>query len=335
MPPTGMGGSTGVGGSSGAGGTTVVPPQGLPSLTAGMWDDNANYDVFIKFVRTQQQLYMNSLPLFNQAATDAARAASLQRQAFDAIDISLVLDTTGSMGDELVYLQNEFNGISTAVAARFPNTSVRWGLVAYRDVGDDYVTRGYDFTAETATFQANLATQRAGGGGDEPEAVPAAFSAALSQSWRGATAAQMLLWVADAPHHDAQTAQMTAAIVSARDKGIRVYPVASSNANPLCEATMRVAAQLTGGRYVFLTDDSGVGGGHSEPKIPCYYVTKLNDAIVRSVAMELTGKYVAPSPDSIVRVVGSPIVDTCIQPTGGDDTIAIDSGVPEAATQAD
>jgi hypothetical protein len=150
----------------------------------------------------------------------------------------------------------------------------------------------------------------------------------------------MLFWVADAPHHDAATAAMRAALVSARDKGIRIYPVAASNANPLAEATMRVGAQLTGGRYVFLTDDSGVGGGHSEPKVPCYYVTKLNDAIVRSVAMEITGTYVAPSPDSIVRIVGTPAGDTCAQAVtldGGSDTgtIAAEAAPAEAAPAQD
>jgi hypothetical protein len=322
-----------------AGAASVIPPapgQGsMPSLTAGMWDDNANYDVFLKYTRTGAQNYANSLPAFDLQTTDAAHAASLQRGAFDAIDIALVLDTTGSMSDELKYLQNEFLGISNAVVQRFPTTSVRWSLTVYRDTGDEYVTRSFDFTNVVGTFQQTLAAQSSNGGGDEPEAVPEALQAALGKTWRGPSAAQMIFWVADAPHHDAATSAMRAALVSARSKGIRIYPVAASNANALAEATMRVGAQLTGGRYIFLTDDSGVGGGHSEPKVPCYYVTKFNDAIVRSIAMELTGQYVAPAANSIVRMVGEPVGDTCAQAVtldAGSDTGAV---VPEAAPQID
>jgi len=45
---------------------------------------------------------------------------------------------------------------------------------------------------------------------------------------------------------------------------------------------MRSAAEITGGRYLFLTDDSGVGGPHKTPEIPCYFVTKLARALVRA-----------------------------------------------------
>jgi hypothetical protein len=245
------------------------------------------------------------------------------------------LDATGSMADELTYLQNEFTGISTAVSTGFPNTDVRWSLVVYRDAGDEYVTRSFDFTNAVSGFQQNLAAQRADGGGDEPEAVPEALQASLGKAWRGPSVAQVMFWVADAPHHANATTAMKTALATAKNQGIRIYPVAASSANPLAEATMRVGAQLTGGRYLFLTDDSGVGNAHSEPKVPCYYVTKFSDAIVRSVAMELTGKYVAPPQGSIVRVVGTPIGDVCEQAVtldGGSETGVV---VPEAAPESD
>ena len=104
---------------------------------------------------------------------------------------------------------------------------------------------------------------------------------------------------------------MTAAIRSARDKGIHVYPVASSGVDTFTEYTMRASAQLTGGRYVFLTDDSGVGNTHEIPAIPCYFVTKLNDAIVRMVDIELSGTYHEPSASEILRTGGDPTNGAC------------------------
>ena len=79
---------------------------------------------------------------------------------------------------------------------------------------------------------------------------------------------------------------------------------------------MRSAAQLTGGRYIFLTDDSGVGGAHKEPSTPCYFVTKLDTAILRMVDVELTGAYREPAQPEILRTSGNPQSGIC-QASGG------------------
>ena len=62
---------------------------------------------------------------------------------------------------------------------------------------------------------------------------------------------------------------------------------------------MRSAAQLTGGRYLFLTDDSGVGGEHKEPNIPCYFVTRLDHAILRMVDIEMQRRVPRAGPGQI------------------------------------
>jgi hypothetical protein len=102
----------------------------------------------------------------------------------------------------------------------------------------------------------------------------------------------------------------------ARTQGIHIYPVASSGVDELTEFSMRAAAQLTGGRYIFLTDDSGVGNPHIEPTIPCYFVTKLDDAILRMVDIELNGEYREPAESEIIRVGGDPQDGACTLPDG-------------------
>ena len=67
---------------------------------------------------------------------------------------------------------------------------------------------------------------------------------------------------------------------------------------------MRAAAVLTQGRHLFLTDDSGVGLPHAEPKIECYQVTRLDHLLVRVVASELEGRRVEAYPDEVIREVG-------------------------------
>ena len=106
-------------------------------------------------------------------------------------------------------------------------------------------------------------------------------------------------------------------IRGAQAKGIHIYPVASSGVDGLAELAMRSAAQLTGGRYIFLTDDSAIGGAHAEPHIPCYVVTKFDRALVRMVESEMSGQHVFAPLGEILRTVGSPTDGTCQTQSNG------------------
>jgi hypothetical protein len=116
----------------------------------------------------------------------------------------------------------------------------------------------------------------------------------------------MAFWVADAPAHPGEGSQLANVIRSAQRKGVHIYPVAASDTDPAAEYQMRSAAQMTGGRYVFLTNDSGIGNDHAEPHIPCYSVTRLDSAIVRMIQVELSGRDVAPESTEVLRSVGRP-----------------------------
>lgn len=227
------------------------------------------------------------------------------------LDLAFVIDCTGSMGDELEYLKAEVSEIATAVATRFPTVSLRYALVCYRDDGDVYVTRSFDFAEAIEEFQTNLSLQSSDGGGDYPEAVHKAMAAADELSWTSGAVARLLFWIADAPPHaaDAQTAFDN--LLTLRAKGIRLYPLAASGVAVEAEVLMRVAALLTGGEYIFLTDDSGVGNPHAEPHIPCYLVEYLNKLLIRVIGSELAGERQYPATDDIIRTVGNPVNGVC------------------------
>ncbi len=276
-----------------------------PELTAGIFDDNQSFDFFQRYREQIISQQLPGLPEFgNLPAVAHASYAGAQHQR-GRLDISLVIDTTGSMGDELAYLQNEFDSISGAIAKTYPNSEQRWSLIVYRDEGDDYVVRSHPFTDRLDTFQTDLSRQTFGGGGDYPEAPDQALATATQLRWRGQRdVARLLFWVADAPHHIDRATALRDAVAAAQRSDIHIYPVASSGVNELTEFTMRSAAQITHGRYVFLTDDSGVGNSHKAPTLPCYYVTTLSDAILRAVGTEMTGRVELPAPDRVVRQVG-------------------------------
>lgn len=295
---------------SGARGEHVVKPA-AGVLTAGAWDDNLNFDRFDRY-RSQLRGLSGLLPSSDEEHDSANAEWSEALSPHQTLDVALVIDTTGSMGDEIAYLQREFTALSQAIEAEFEGSEQRWALVVYRDKGDDYVARTFDFTARTSDFRSKLAQQSAGGGGDYPEAPDAALAAMAKLSWRDtADTARLAFWVADAPHHRENANAMLGAIRAVHRAGVHVYPVASSGVDELTELTMRTAAQLSGGRYLFLTDDSGVGLAHKEPSIPCYFVTRLNDAMLRMIEIELTGVYREPSADQILRSGGDPRDGAC------------------------
>ncbi|MBA3547516.1 MAG: VWA domain-containing protein [Nannocystis sp.] len=204
------------------------------------------------------------------------------------LDIALVVDTTGSMGDELEYLKVEIRGIALEISEKFPDVEQRWGLVVYRDDGDAYVTQKADFQGIDA-FVTALGAQEAGGGGDTPEAMDAAMIESSGLAWRTDDAtARVVFLVADAPTHAGAAAKRFASSVQQhRDAGTAIYPVGASGVDPAAEAELRLAARATGGQYIFLTDHSGVGGHHAPPKVDQFKVETLNAAMTRMIGKEL------------------------------------------------
>ena len=63
-----------------------------------------------------------------------------------AVEVAFVLDPTGSMGGLIEAAKRKIWSIATAIVDSNPDADIRMGLVAYRDIGDDYVTRTIDLT---------------------------------------------------------------------------------------------------------------------------------------------------------------------------------------------
>lgn len=222
------------------------------------------------------------------------------------LDLCLVIDTTGSMGDELEFLKAELRSIARTIHERFPQVQQRYSLVFYRDKGDQYVTRKFDFTTSLDDVRNNLHAQSAGGGGDMPEAVHKALEDANGLEWRNGNAARVLFLVSDAPPHTEHFVSTMNAVNGLRKKGVAIYPMACSGYDNPTEFMMRTSALVTGGQFLFLTDDSGVGNGHAEPHLTNYRVEKLERLMVRMIASELAGKRIAAAPNDVVRTVGQP-----------------------------
>ncbi len=228
-----------------------------------------------------------------------------------AMDLLLNIDATGSMSDELVYLQTELKAIINTLNQSNPGVEIRVGLITYRDVGDEYVVRTFPFTSDISKLQSQLAAQRADGGGDYPEAVDQALAAAVNFGWRE-DAVKAMLFVADAPPHDDKMGTSWKQAEALRAKGIHILPVAASGVADEAEFLMRNMAASTQSRYIFLTDDSGVGNAHADPDVPCYIVTRLNNVVGRTLSGFISGARIEPKSDQIIRRVGDYDQGVCL-----------------------
>ena len=119
------------------------------------------------------------------------------------LDAVFVLDTTGSMGGELREVSERVRQLAVDLALARDGERLRWGIVAFRDRGDAYVTKSFDLTEDVGAAEAFLASLSANGGGDGPESVVAAVEAALHEmSWDRADGVdRQIFLIGDAPPH--------------------------------------------------------------------------------------------------------------------------------------
>ncbi len=209
------------------------------------------------------------------------------------LDLFFVLDATGSMVDELARLTATVDTVAGRIAELDGDPDVRLGMTVYRDEGDAFVTRTFDFTGDVATFRAALAEVGADGGGDTPEALDEALAAALDEpSWRDpADAVQLVVAVTDAGAQvgrDVPT-PYDASLRRAAERGIRIHSVGTSGSDDAAEYVLRQFAQFTGGRFVFLSygvDGAALGPGTDIASVD-YEELPLDELLVRLVAEEL------------------------------------------------
>lgn len=111
-------------------------------------------------------------------------------------DIAFVVDTTGSMSDDIAAVQAS---ISTLLSSLNSNSAdYRVALVGYNDPS---VTLVSDFTTDSSAFTSAVNSLGASGGGDFPEHVLGGIARAISLDWR-IDATRTIIVMGDAPPKD-------------------------------------------------------------------------------------------------------------------------------------
>ena len=160
------------------------------------------------------------------AASEAVRPTPDRREtpfAINDLDLVFVMDTTGSMRNELADVQANLLGVIRVLARLAP--SLRVGFVAFKDHGAAYVTQSFrlspmsqDNVVKVIRFVGQMSAE---GGGDDPEPVDEALAVATAMDWRPDAQGQIVV-IGDAPVRPAGRA--TALALAERFPGLGAGP---------------------------------------------------------------------------------------------------------------
>ena len=211
------------------------------------------------------------------------------------LDILFILDTTGSMGEEIHRLRATIELIHLNLTTVSTRSAVRFGMVLYKDTGDEYDTMVVPLTKDLDEFRASLDLVEASGGVDTPEDLQAALERSLHDIEWNTNGIRLGFIITDAPPHLDYGQEYTYADASreARERGIKLFSVGAGGLPLSGEYVLRQIAQYTGGKFIFLTygeegeSEGGEPGSVSHHTGANYQTDKLEAIIIRFAKEEL------------------------------------------------
>ncbi len=203
----------------------------------------------------------------------------------DTLEMVFVLDTTGSMGGLIDGAKQRIWGIINEVMQKPSKPRVRVGLVAYRDVGDEYVTKLLPLTEDLDKAYTTLMDYQAQGGGDTPENVRKALAEGVRDAgWSkaGTGMAQIVFLVGDAPPQNyAQEPDVLVTTAEAVRKNMIVNTIQCGDLPGTREIWQSIALRGEG-KYFAIAQDGGVQA-----------ITTPYDAKLAELAAKLGKTYVS------------------------------------------
>ena len=172
------------------------------------------------------------------------------------IDLAFCIDTTGSMQGEIDNVKAKTKEIVAKLAGGKPSPVIRVGLVAYRDRGDEYVTKIFPFTEDIDKVVKDISSLKADGGGDTPESLNEGLHVAVNDlKWDESKKTVKLLFViGDAgPHAYPKDYDWKTESKKAIGQGIQINTVGCQGLESAAEAegvgVFKEIARLADGKY--------------------------------------------------------------------------------------
>ncbi len=216
---------------------------------------DATYRVEVDYGGTRSRADFNTSEERISITLDTTRAPLGQAQGAPlTLEVVFLIDTTGSMGDEIAQIKATLLNVSKRLQGLQQRPDLRYAAVLFRDLGDAYVTKVHPFTDDLKAFDSALQQIQAAGGGDYPESVNQGLDQAVSRMQWSKGTAKLVFLVGDAPPHldyQGDVRYMDSA-VGAVARGIKIHSIAASGLEPKGSPSFRQVAQLTRGKFIFI-----------------------------------------------------------------------------------
>ncbi|HEY9682764.1 MAG TPA: vWA domain-containing protein [Oculatellaceae cyanobacterium] len=200
-----------------------------------------------------------SSPACNMATAAAAKEVAIENGATAKrphMDVAFCIDTTGSMQGEIDMVKKKTKELVAKLSSGKPAPVVRIGLVAYRDIGDAYVTKVFPFSDDIDQVVKDISNLKADGGGDGPEAVDRGLHAAIRElRWNADKhTAKLLFLIGDAgPHQNSTDLDWRSDCRFAIKNGIQINTMGCSGLEsypePAGVGVFKEIAKLTDGKF--------------------------------------------------------------------------------------
>lgn len=235
---------------------------------------------------------LESVELRRGERRDVSFEVEIPSTGVRALDVVLLVDVSGSYGDDISTLRSRATRMIDALAAR--GIDVQFGvatfadfpLLPFGDAGDRAWQLVTPVTADRSAVLAGINSLRASGGGDEAESqLEALYQVAtgrgrdingdgrhdldlgdlppVSVGWRSG-AARVVLLATDAAFHDAEVeasypgSGFGATVAALRDSGVRVIGLQSGSTSSATAAIQRVVSATGGTSYQLGTDSAQI-----------------------------------------------------------------------------
>ena len=182
------------------------------------------------------------------------------------LDVVFIFDATSSMAEFLRQVKVKIANLVMSFKTLVPTTRI--GLVAYRDRGDNFVTKAYPLTHKTQQLQQFLQGIDPVGGGDLEEAMDEGVRVAISEFNWEKNSKKIILIIGDAPPHP-QNMQKTieliekfrtqkGGMVATLDTSIQNYQPSGPEASRSVLPEFRQLAEAGGGESARMVDEEKV-----------------------------------------------------------------------------
>jgi Mg-chelatase subunit ChlD len=177
------------------------------------------------------------------------------------VEVVFCLDTTGSMGGLIEGAKAKIWSICNQIASGKPTPDLKVGLVAFRDRGDEYITKVFDLSDDLDAIHGHLKTFKAAGGGDIPESVNQALDDSVNKiKWSTDNSTLRIIFlVGDAPPHMDYPDDVKYPVTckKAAERGIIINTI-QCGTDPDCTKFWKDICVKAEGSFVQIPQDGGV-----------------------------------------------------------------------------